>query len=115
MGWQKHSYHVQATGDVTRLRFASLTQSLCGPALDAVSATPTRAVTNTEPVSTICDTGLNECNGNEIEPGRTLDEFGSIGEPGQIRVVPGTTMLEHQFMDMRILSRVGRGTRNVMT
>ena len=52
---------------------------------------------------------------NDIELGRTLDEFGSIGEPGQIRVVPGTTMLEHQFMDMRILSRVGRGTRNVMT
>ncbi len=25
---------------------------------------------------------------NDIEPGRTLDEFGSIGEPGQIRVVP---------------------------
>jgi len=41
-----------------------------------------------------------------MEPGRTLDEFGSIGEPGQIRVVPGTTMLEHQFMDMRILSRI---------
>src|SRR5712692_3071226 len=41
-----------------------------------------------------------------MEPGRILDEFGSIGEPGQIRVVPGTTMLEHQFMDMGVAPRV---------
>jgi choice-of-anchor C domain-containing protein len=40
MGWQQKSYHVLGTGESTRLRFVSLTQSACGAALDAVSVTP---------------------------------------------------------------------------
>ena|SRR2546421_5948490 len=37
MGWRYHTYKVQATSAVTRLSFASLTQSACGPALDSVT------------------------------------------------------------------------------
>ncbi len=40
MGWQKHSYKVQATSSIIRLRFVSMTQSACGVALDAISVTP---------------------------------------------------------------------------
>ena len=36
MGWRLHSYTVQATDTTTSLSFVSLTQSLCGPALDEV-------------------------------------------------------------------------------
>ncbi len=37
MGWKYYSYPVHATGTVTRLRFVSLTEGLCGPALDNVT------------------------------------------------------------------------------
>ena len=36
MGWKHHTYTVQATSATTSLSFVSLTQSACGPALDAV-------------------------------------------------------------------------------
>src|SRR2546425_1074475 len=36
----------------------------------------------------------------------TLYEFWSTSEPGQIRMLPGTAMLEHQFMDMRVLPHI---------
>ena len=37
MGWKHHTYTVQATSTTTSLSFVSLTQSLCGPTLDAVT------------------------------------------------------------------------------
>lgn len=37
MGWKHHTYTVQATSATTSLSFVSLTQSYCGPALDAVT------------------------------------------------------------------------------
>lgn len=36
MGWKEYSYSIRSTGPITRLSFVSLTQSLCGPALDNV-------------------------------------------------------------------------------
>jgi choice-of-anchor C domain-containing protein len=37
MGWKHYTYTVQATSATTTLSFVSLTQSLCGPTLDAVA------------------------------------------------------------------------------
>jgi hypothetical protein len=40
MGWQYYTYHaLHVFHTITRLRFTSLTNSLCGPALDNITVT----------------------------------------------------------------------------
>ncbi|MCC9607739.1 DUF642 domain-containing protein [Blastopirellula sp. JC732] len=40
VNWHYYKYKVKASGDVSRLKFQSLTESMCGPILDDVSMTP---------------------------------------------------------------------------
>lgn len=39
VNWHYSKYKVQATGDIARIRFQSLTETMCGPILDDVSLT----------------------------------------------------------------------------